>query len=213
MHAGIPPPRADPPRSRHPPGADTPPEQTLPPQWQTPPREADSSIRSTSGRYTSYWNAFLYLFKYGILSKHGGFLCRHMNLAQNSSFLWADIFLVPLLIQIRSDSKIKRPVISLYFLNPKCKHWLCMVHLLRMFEVKSCCKQMLCLQRPNFWDESFSLVVLECRFTVNPRLYCSCSNKPPKFYNCFKYISLHFIHFLLILLAKPSVFDDLFCVI
>ena len=26
----------------------------------TPPREADSSIRSTSGRYASYWNAFLF---------------------------------------------------------------------------------------------------------------------------------------------------------
>ena len=36
------------PQSRHPPGADTP-----------PPREADSGIRSTTGRYASYWNAFL----------------------------------------------------------------------------------------------------------------------------------------------------------
>ena len=27
-----------------------------------PPREADSRIRSTSGRYASYWNAFLLLF-------------------------------------------------------------------------------------------------------------------------------------------------------
>ena len=42
-----------------------------PPRWRTtpprdgepPPREADSSIRSTSGRYASYWNA--YLFKMG----------------------------------------------------------------------------------------------------------------------------------------------------
>ena len=33
--------------------ADTPPDQA------DPPREADSSIRSTSGRYASYWNAFL----------------------------------------------------------------------------------------------------------------------------------------------------------
>ena len=30
-----------------------------PPGWRTPPREADSSIRSTSGRYASYWNAYL----------------------------------------------------------------------------------------------------------------------------------------------------------
>ena len=48
------PPRA-PPGSRHPLGADTPPEET-------PSREADSGIGSMSGRYASYWNAFLYLF-------------------------------------------------------------------------------------------------------------------------------------------------------
>ena len=39
-----------------------PPDQADPPprdQADTPPREADSSIRSTSGRYASYWNAFL----------------------------------------------------------------------------------------------------------------------------------------------------------
>ena len=73
-------PRADSPHSRHPPGADTPQEQTPradtpwsrhPPWEQTPPRaepppeqthpqEADSSIWSTSGRYASYWNAFLF---------------------------------------------------------------------------------------------------------------------------------------------------------
>ena len=33
------------------------------PLEQTPPREADSGIRSTSGRYASYWNAFLYFFQ------------------------------------------------------------------------------------------------------------------------------------------------------
>ena len=54
----------------HPPGADLPgsrhpPEQT-PPLWeqtppeQTPPPGPDCSIRSTSGRYASYWNAFLF---------------------------------------------------------------------------------------------------------------------------------------------------------
>ena len=83
VHAGIPPPppRPDttprtrhqhhhpphqtrhhhPPGSRHPPGPDTHPrEQTpTPPGADTPLREADSSIRSTSGRYASYWNAFL----------------------------------------------------------------------------------------------------------------------------------------------------------
>ena len=36
----------DPPWTPDPPGADT-------------PREADSSIQSMSGRYASYWNAFL----------------------------------------------------------------------------------------------------------------------------------------------------------
>ena len=57
-----------------PPGADTPleqtpPDQTSPPDQQTPPDQtpprtrhpADSSRRSTSGRYTSYWNAFLFI--------------------------------------------------------------------------------------------------------------------------------------------------------
>ena len=48
------------------PGRPTPPDGE-PPRWRTPPgpgrpppREADSSIRSTSGRYASYWNAFLF---------------------------------------------------------------------------------------------------------------------------------------------------------
>ena len=72
VHAGMHPP------SRHPPGADTPrPDTTNPPgadttPWeQTPPPGpepppgtdppgADTSIRSTSGRYASYWNAFLF---------------------------------------------------------------------------------------------------------------------------------------------------------
>ena len=47
-----------PPGSRHPPPrADHPP---LPQTRRTPPpREADFSIRSTSGRYASYWNASL----------------------------------------------------------------------------------------------------------------------------------------------------------
>ena len=50
-----------PPRSRHPPGADTPRADTTPEQ--TPPPEADSGIRSTSGRYASYWDAFLLCWK------------------------------------------------------------------------------------------------------------------------------------------------------
>ena len=48
--------------SRHPPEADTPPGADTSPQKQTPPplREADSGVGSTSGRYASYWNAFLF---------------------------------------------------------------------------------------------------------------------------------------------------------
>ena len=54
-----------PPRSRHhhPPKRHTP--QQIPPKRQIPPKKADppqgagSSIRSMSGRYASYWNAFL----------------------------------------------------------------------------------------------------------------------------------------------------------
>ena len=64
---GADPPRADPspsrpPQSRHPP-------RTRPPRDQTPP-EADSSIRSTSGRYASYWNAFLLLLLLQVNYKH-----------------------------------------------------------------------------------------------------------------------------------------------
>ena len=64
------PPRMDgePPRMENPPGWRTPPDgepprMENPPGWRTPPppREADSSIRSTSGRYASYWNAFLFI--------------------------------------------------------------------------------------------------------------------------------------------------------
>ena len=73
----MPPRSRHPPWSRNPPGADTPPGAYTP--WsrhphppgsrppradthtpeQTPPPGADCSIRSTSGRYASYWNAFL----------------------------------------------------------------------------------------------------------------------------------------------------------
>ena len=59
------PPEADtpwkqtPPRSRHPPWGRHPLEADTP-REQTPPQEADSSIQSTTGRYASYWNAFLF---------------------------------------------------------------------------------------------------------------------------------------------------------
>ena len=48
---------------RTPPGPGRPPRQGEPPGTrQTPPREENCSIRSMSGRYASYWNAFLFLF-------------------------------------------------------------------------------------------------------------------------------------------------------
>ena len=46
-----------------PPGPDTPPDQAHPPGPDTPPPPLDLTppgIRSTSGRYASYWNAFLF---------------------------------------------------------------------------------------------------------------------------------------------------------
>ena len=61
-------PDTNPPRSRpleqtHPPRSRHPPEQTTPGSRPHPRQEADFSIRSTSGRYASYWNAFLF-YKY-----------------------------------------------------------------------------------------------------------------------------------------------------
>ena len=54
-----------PPRPRRtPPGPVTPPSRTKenPPRpRRTPPREEHCSIRSMSGRYASYWNAFLFI--------------------------------------------------------------------------------------------------------------------------------------------------------
>ena len=58
--------RQTPPRTRQTtpprPGRQPPPDQADPPGpgRPPPPPEADSRIRSTSGRYTSYWNAFLF---------------------------------------------------------------------------------------------------------------------------------------------------------
>ena len=64
------PPNGEPPGMENPPPRDGEPpwDGEPPPGWRThtppdgepPPREADSSIRSTSGRYASYWNAFLF---------------------------------------------------------------------------------------------------------------------------------------------------------
>ena len=88
VHAGMPPPRTTyppdyvpprdyvPPQTTYPPGLRTtprdyvPPGTTYPPGLRTPPPPAaDSSIRSTSGRYASYWNAFLFSDRFEIVSK------------------------------------------------------------------------------------------------------------------------------------------------
>ena len=54
-------PRRRPPR-RRPPKKEAPPRRRHPPKRETPSlKEADSGIRPMSGRYTSYWNAFLFL--------------------------------------------------------------------------------------------------------------------------------------------------------
>ena len=61
VHAGIPPPwdQAQPPWDQAPPRTRHPPQSRHPPGPGTP-READSCIRSMSGRYASYWNALLF---------------------------------------------------------------------------------------------------------------------------------------------------------
>ena len=68
VHAWIPPPpRSRHPRTRHTSGADTPlgaathPLRADTPQSRHPLRSACWEIRSTSGRYASYWNAILYI--------------------------------------------------------------------------------------------------------------------------------------------------------
>ena len=67
--------QADPPAGRapweNPPGRETPQDQADTPRDQTPlagrpPREEDCSIRSMSGRYASYWNAFLLCFFFNL---------------------------------------------------------------------------------------------------------------------------------------------------
>ena len=64
--------QADPPGTRQAPlGSGRPPRTRQTPQPPHPPREADSSIWSTSGRYASYWNAFLLIDRVWI---HGFFL-------------------------------------------------------------------------------------------------------------------------------------------
>ena len=59
VHAGMPPPSGPgrPPQTRQTPPPV--PQPGRPPDQADTPPEADSRIRSTSGRYASYWNAFL----------------------------------------------------------------------------------------------------------------------------------------------------------
>ena len=54
------PPDYIPPRTTYPPDY-------IPPRTTYPPQAADSSIRSTSGRYASYWNAFLLLIYFAFI--------------------------------------------------------------------------------------------------------------------------------------------------
>ena len=80
LHAGIPPParqtppwqgdppgKADPSGKADPPVARRPPWQKDPPQARQTPPSACWEIRSTSGRYASYWNAILFI----TLNVHG----------------------------------------------------------------------------------------------------------------------------------------------
>ena len=88
LHAGIPPCQGDPLLPRRPPAKETPLPRRPPPTKETPlprrpptketplprrppPGEADSGIRSMSGRYASYWNAFLFFI---VLSFYSSFL-------------------------------------------------------------------------------------------------------------------------------------------
>ena len=60
------PPGPDPPRDQTPPGTRPPRDQTAPGPDPPPPGTADSGIRSTIGRYASYWNAFLFTYKFSL---------------------------------------------------------------------------------------------------------------------------------------------------
>ena len=69
VHAGIPPPDKETPPGKEIPLARRPPCQDIPPPpRQTPLHSACWEIRSTSGRYASYWNAILLHLLYNIFS-------------------------------------------------------------------------------------------------------------------------------------------------
>ena len=63
--AGTPPGQVHPLGQVHPPGQVPSSRQVHPPRAGTPPRAVHAGIRSTSGRYASYWNAFLYICQIG----------------------------------------------------------------------------------------------------------------------------------------------------
>ena len=77
--------RHHPPQFRHPPGADiTPRSDTHISGLSTPPSgEANSGIWSTSGRYASYWNAFLFFFQ-NSQSCHYYTTSTNVNIIRNS---------------------------------------------------------------------------------------------------------------------------------
>ena len=64
----TPPDQGEPPQDQ----GEPPPEEADPPgPRRTPPREEDCSIRSMSGRYASYWNAFLFTIDNSVRSRSG----------------------------------------------------------------------------------------------------------------------------------------------
>ena len=132
VHAGMPyPPRdGDPPRMEEPPPDGEgeppspdgeppldgePPRMENPPRWRTPPDgepplEADSSIRSTSGRYASYWNAFLF-FKEDCTYLTVE-LCRAF-FSKNNAFLALTTFVFNFLIEFLPNNQLILTIISI----------------------------------------------------------------------------------------------------
>ena len=84
------PPAGTPPRQVHPPGQVNPPGRYTPQGRYTPragtPPTVHAGIRSTSGRYASYWNAFLFTALYSPSRQprsYTGFDCYHSSGTEN----------------------------------------------------------------------------------------------------------------------------------
>ena len=96
VHAGMPYP---PGTWQTPPGTwqTPPPDQADPPGSGRPPQEADSSIRSTSGRYASYLNAFLFSYEKTTIIYKNASNCREKSSCHHRSteFCVKNIFLNP----------------------------------------------------------------------------------------------------------------------